>query len=102
MARHLNLLIVSDPGSARPLSIGVTALDGLGNTLGSQSYEVPGTTPLFIVDLLRELGVSSLNGGSILLTEFYIPNNFPVVSYAAALITVEPDRATSVQGTRLN
>lgn len=102
IARHVNLLIVSDPGSARPLSIGVTALDGLGNALGSQSYEVTGTTPLFIIDLLRELGVSSLDGGSIQLSEFFIPNNFPVVSYAAALITVEPDRATSVQGTRLN
>ncbi len=60
------------------------------------------TTPLFIIDLRREVGVSSLDGGSIQLSEFFIPNNFPVVSYAAALITVEPDRATSVQGTRLN
>jgi hypothetical protein len=97
---HMNLMIVTDPGSARPLSLGVTARDGLGNVVGEQSYEVSATAPMFIVDVLRELGVSNLSGGSIQLSEFFIPNNFPVVSYAAVLTTVEPARAMSVQGTR--
>jgi hypothetical protein len=95
-------VIVTDPGSVRPLSIGVTALAALGNEVGFQSYEVTAASPLFINDVLRQLGLSSLEGGAIRLSEFFIPNNFPVVAYAAVLTLVEQNRASAVEGTRLN
>lgn len=99
-ARYVNLLVAADPHLQTLLPVTVAAADGNGFPAGNSTFlSVPPGSSVLIVDVLGQLGVTSLESGS-LRVSWTPPDFLTLQSFAAVMTIVEPDRVTAVRGIR--
>ncbi|HEX4441788.1 MAG TPA: hypothetical protein VH854_17065 [Thermoanaerobaculia bacterium] len=97
--RYANLILTLDPFATDVKSVGVGVADANGSILWEQQFELAPGVSIMLVDVLAALGVESLDGGSIRLSRFFIPNSYDFTKYTATVTMVEPDRVSTVNGT---
>ncbi len=103
--RYSNLIMTVDPPTGPPefteTSVRVVVRDSAGTELATSTYSVTSDSAVVIVDVLRDLGVSTLDNGSVRLSVVLPQSGGTGVRFAAVMTVVEPHRALAVQGTRV-
>lgn len=103
--KYSNLIMAVDPPTGPPdlseTTINVAVRDKLGTEVARRAYLVRSPSAVTIVDLFRELGVQSLEDGSVWLSAVPSSQGGTGRSFAAVMTVVEPHRALAVHGTRL-
>jgi hypothetical protein len=103
--QYANLILaVRPPGGAPWFSeteVRATVRDATGAEVGTSTYRVTSEGAVTVADFLHELGVLSLEAGSVTLSEASVQN--PTVSSFEGVITlVEPTRALAIRGARVS
>lgn len=102
--QYANLILaVRPPGGAPYFSeteVRASVRDSGGVEIGAAIYRVTSDGAVVVVDFLRELGILSLESGSVTVSETS-PQNPSVSSFEAVVTVVTPTRALAVQGTRV-
>jgi len=103
--RYSNLIMAVDPPTGPPdrseTTVNVVVRDNLGTEVARGAYLVRSPSAVTIVDLFRELGVQSVEDGSVWLSAVPLSQGGTGRSFAAVMTVVEPHRALAVHGTRL-
>jgi len=97
--RYANLMLTLDPAATDHKLIGVGVADAGGNLVWAGQFELAPGESRMLVDVLATLGVESLDGGTIWLSRFFVPNSYDFTRYTATVTMVEPDRVSTVTGT---
>ena len=102
--QYANLMLAIRPPGGAPwfdeTEVRVIVRDASGAEVGTATYRVTSDGALVVVDFLGDIGILSLEGGSVTLSETSVQS--PSFSSFEALITVVgPARALAIQGTRV-
>lgn len=102
--QYANLILAVDPPQVpirTSANVRVSVRDSAGNEVGTAVYEVTSDSAVVAQDFLRELGVQSLEAGSMWLSVIPPLAGGPGYPVTAVIALVEPGRLTVIQGSRV-